>query len=123
MTCEPLVDAYVMGENWISPETNCLNNRICLKPRTAKTDETSFLPDRSRFIRCAVRTVLREMGVRCRLHGTDLPGKPGIAVPSRKTTLFVPGCLLHIHSCRYGRLVNVGHAGKVVAGLERKRGV
>jgi len=53
----------------------------------------------------AVRRVLCEMGLRYRLHRTDLPGKPDIVMPGRKMAIFVHGCFFHMHKCRYGRVV------------------
>lgn len=52
-----------------------------------------------------VRKVLCEMGLRYRLHRTDLPGKPDIVMPGRKTAIFVHGCFFHMHKCRFGRVV------------------
>lgn len=52
-----------------------------------------------------VRRLLCEMGLRYRLHGRDLPGKPDIVMPGRKLAIFVHGCFFHMHTCRYGRVV------------------
>jgi DNA mismatch endonuclease (patch repair protein) len=52
-----------------------------------------------------VRRLLCEMGLRYRLHRTDLPGKPDIVMPGRKVAIFVHGCFFHMHKCRYGRVV------------------
>jgi DNA mismatch endonuclease, patch repair protein len=52
-----------------------------------------------------VRRMLCEMGLRYRLHRTDLPGKPDIVMPGRKVAIFVHGCFFHMHKCRYGRVV------------------
>ena len=57
-----------------------------------------------------VRRLLREMGLRYRLHRKDLPGKPDIAMPGRKTAIFVHGCFFHMHKCRYGRVVPATNA-------------
>ena len=45
------------------------------------------------------------MGLRYRLHRTDLPGKPDIVMPGRKVAIFVHGCFFHMHKCRYGRVM------------------
>lgn len=45
----------------------------------------------------AVRKVLHSMGLRYRLHRTDLPGKPDIVLPKHKTVVFVHGCFWHRH--------------------------
>jgi DNA mismatch endonuclease (patch repair protein) len=52
-----------------------------------------------------VRRLLCEMGLRYRLHRTDLPGKPDIVMPGRKVAIFVHGCFFHMHKCRYGRVM------------------
>jgi DNA mismatch endonuclease (patch repair protein) len=52
-----------------------------------------------------VRKLLCDMGIRYRLHRSDLPGKPDIVMPGRKTAIFVHGCFFHLHKCRYGRVV------------------
>jgi DNA mismatch endonuclease, patch repair protein len=45
-----------------------------------------------------VRSLLRRLGYRFRLHRRDLPGKPDIALPRQRTTVFVHGCFWHRHS-------------------------
>ncbi len=57
-----------------------------------------------------VRRILCEMGLRYRLHRTDLPGKPDIVMPGRKVAIFVHGCFFHMHKCRYGRVVPATNA-------------
>lgn len=48
-----------------------------------------------------VRSLLHSMGYRFRLHRKDLPGKPDIVLPGRKTVIFVHGCFWHSHpDCR-----------------------
>jgi len=44
-----------------------------------------------------VRSLLHSMGYRFRLQRTDLPGKPDITLPKRKTAVFVHGCFWHRH--------------------------
>lgn len=45
----------------------------------------------------AVRKLLHAMGVRFRLHRSDLPGTPDIVLASRRTVIFVHGCFWHRH--------------------------
>jgi DNA mismatch endonuclease (patch repair protein) len=52
-----------------------------------------------------VRRLLTRMGVGYRLHRTDLPGKPDIAMPGRKLAIFVHGCFWHGHDCARGARV------------------
>jgi DNA mismatch endonuclease (patch repair protein) len=50
----------------------------------------------------AVRSMLHRLGYRFRLHRNDLPGRPDIVLPSRKTIILVHGCYWHRHpGCRY----------------------
>ena len=47
------------------------------------------------------RKTAHAMGLRFRLHRTDLPGKPDLVFPSRRVALFVHGCFWHQHAgCR-----------------------
>jgi len=48
-----------------------------------------------------VRRALHAMGLRFRLHRKDLPGRPDIVLPGRRTVIFVHGCFWHRHEgCR-----------------------
>lgn len=49
-----------------------------------------------------VRRLLHGLGYRYRLHRKDLPGRPDLAFPSRRTAVFVHGCFWHSHTCKYG---------------------
>jgi len=49
-----------------------------------------------------VRSALRRLRYRIQLHVRDLPGRPDIVLPRRKTVVFVHGCFWHRHSrCRF----------------------
>lgn len=50
-----------------------------------------------------VRKLLHRLGFRFRLHRKDLPGKPDIVLPSRRTAIFVHGCFWHAHGCKIGQ--------------------
>lgn len=52
-----------------------------------------------------VRTVVRKLGCRYRLHVDTLPGKPDIVFPSAKKAIFVNGCFWHGHTCARGSRV------------------
>jgi DNA mismatch endonuclease (patch repair protein) len=52
-----------------------------------------------------VRKVLHAMGIRYRLHGKALPGKPDLVFPRAQAVLFVHGCFWHMHRCKYGKPV------------------
>ena len=44
-----------------------------------------------------VRSLLHRMGYRFSLRRPDLPGKPDIVLPGRRTVVFVHGCFWHRH--------------------------
>lgn len=50
-----------------------------------------------------VRRLLHGMGLRYRLHGKDLPGKPDLVFAGARAVLFVHGCFWHMHRCKYGK--------------------
>jgi DNA mismatch endonuclease (patch repair protein) len=50
-----------------------------------------------------VRRILHAAGLRYRLHGKTLPGKPDLVFAGRRTVIFVHGCFWHMHECRYGK--------------------
>ncbi len=50
----------------------------------------------------AVRRIAHRMGLRFRLHRTDLPGRPDLVFPQHRLAVFVHGCFWHRHEgCRY----------------------
>jgi len=50
----------------------------------------------------AVRSILHRMGLRFRLHGRHLPGRPDIVLPRHRTVVFVHGCFWHRHpKCKF----------------------
>ena len=44
-----------------------------------------------------VRSAAHRIGLRFRLHRSDLPGKPDIVLPRWRTVVFVHGCFWHGH--------------------------
>lgn len=51
-----------------------------------------------------VRRALHARGLRYRLGGAGLPGRPDVVLPRYRTALFVHGCFWHGHSCPLFRL-------------------
>jgi DNA mismatch endonuclease, patch repair protein len=49
-----------------------------------------------------VRTITHNLGLRFRLHRTDLPGKPDLVLIRRRIVIFVHGCFWHGHDCARG---------------------
>jgi len=52
-----------------------------------------------------VRKLLHSIGLRYRLHGKGLPGKPDLVFAGARAVLFVHGCFWHMHRCKYGKPV------------------
>jgi DNA mismatch endonuclease (patch repair protein) len=50
------------------------------------------------------RKAAHRVGLRFRLHRTDLPGSPDIVLPKHRTVVFVHGCFWHGHGCSRSRL-------------------
>ncbi len=48
-----------------------------------------------------LRRTLHRAGLRYRLHGTRLPGKPDVVLKSRRAAIFVHGCFWHRHEGCY----------------------
>jgi DNA mismatch endonuclease, patch repair protein len=49
-----------------------------------------------------VRKAAHALGLRFRLNRADLPGKPDLVFPAKRTALFVHGCFWHGHNCPRG---------------------
>lgn len=49
-----------------------------------------------------VRRLAHSLGLRYRLHRSDLAGKPDLVFPSLGKVVFVHGCFWHQHSCKRG---------------------
>jgi DNA mismatch endonuclease (patch repair protein) len=69
----------------------------------------------------AVRSLLHRMGYRFRLHRKDLPGHPDIALPGRKSVVFVHGCFWHGHDCARGARQPKANADYWTAKIARNR--
>ncbi len=50
-----------------------------------------------------VRRILHAAGLRYRLHGKHLPGKPDLVFAGARAVVFVHGCFWHMHKCKYGK--------------------
>jgi DNA mismatch endonuclease (patch repair protein) len=51
----------------------------------------------------ALRRLLHAHGLRFGLRPRDLPGRPEIVLPKRRTVVFVRGCFWHGHGCEVDR--------------------
>ena len=47
----------------------------------------------------AVRKGLHRLGLRFRLNGAGLPGKPALVLAKHRTVVFIHGCFWHAHAC------------------------
>lgn len=52
----------------------------------------------------AVRSIVRSLGYRYRLHAASVPGKPDLVLTGQRKLIFVHGCFWHRHRCRLGRV-------------------
>lgn len=72
-----------------------------------------------------VRKYLHSQGLRFRLHGSRLPGRPDIVLPRWGVAVLVHGCFWHGHdSCRYFRLPTTRQEfwrEKILANIYRDR--
>jgi DNA mismatch endonuclease, patch repair protein len=48
-----------------------------------------------------LRSALHAQGLRYRLGGCGLPGKPDLVFSGRRVVVFVHGCFWHRHECKY----------------------
>lgn len=55
-------------------------------------------------IELTVRYALHSMGLRYRLGGAGLPGRPDLVFPRYRKVVFVNGCFWHGHTCHLFRL-------------------
>jgi DNA mismatch endonuclease, patch repair protein len=61
----------------------------------------SRIPGKNTKPETRVRSALHRLGYRFRIHRNDLPGRPDIVLPSKRTVILVHGCFWHRHSdCR-----------------------
>ncbi len=59
----------------------------------------SRIRGRDTQIEVALRRALHARGLRFRLHGRNLPGRPDIVFPRFRAVVFVHGCFWHGHTC------------------------
>jgi DNA mismatch endonuclease (patch repair protein) len=68
-----------------------------------------------------VRKLLTRLGLRYRLHRADLPGKPDVVLPGRKTVVCVHGCFWHGHDCARGARMPKANADYWQSKIARNR--
>lgn len=71
----------------------------------------------------AVRRLVRDLGLRYRLGGMKLPGRPDLVFPKRHKVIYVHGCFWHRHvGCRKATHPSARHdywAAKFARNVER----
>lgn len=73
-----------------------------LPPSPARSRNMAAIKGKNTKPELKVRKALHAHGFRYRLHSTNLPGKPDIALPKYRVCIFVQGCFWHRHiGCRY----------------------
>jgi len=68
-----------------------------------------------------IRSLLRSLGVKFKLHRKDLPGRPDITFLSHKKAIFVNGCFWHGHTCARGCRVPKSNRTYWVAKVAKNR--
>ncbi|MDT4822597.1 Very short patch repair protein [compost metagenome] len=63
-----------------------------------RSDRMSRIRGKDTKPELALRKVLHRLGLRYRLHGAELPGKPDLVFPRYRTVVFVHGCFWHRHT-------------------------
>lgn len=62
-----------------------------------RSDRMSRIRGKDTQPELTLRKVLHRLGLRYRLHGAGLPGKPDLVFPRYRTVVFVHGCFWHRH--------------------------
>lgn len=71
-----------------------------------------------------MRRGLHGRGLRYRLHGKDIPGKPDMVFPKYRAVIFVHGCFWHGHGCSLFKWPKTRAAfwkSKIESNMERDR--
>lgn len=68
-----------------------------------------------------IRSLVHSLGFRFRLHRSDLPGRPDIALPRLHRVIFVNGCFWHGHRCARGARVPKSNRSYWIAKICRNK--
>lgn len=66
--------------------------------RSERSERMSRIRSKDTHPELAIRRVLHSLGLRYRLHGGGLAGKPDLVFPRYKVVVFVHGCFWHRHA-------------------------
>jgi DNA mismatch endonuclease (patch repair protein) len=84
-------------------QESCLTLVDSLTPEQRSAQMSRIRGSNNKF-ELLVRRGLHKEGLRFRLGGANLPGRPDLVFPKFKTALFVNGCFWHAHSCSLFRI-------------------
>jgi DNA mismatch endonuclease (patch repair protein) len=71
---------------------------------TERSQRMSLIRSKDTKPELALRRALHAKGLRYRIHGTSLPGKPDLVFGPARTVVFVNGCFWHGHTCSIGHI-------------------
>lgn len=83
-----------------------MSNRTDTLSPAQRSERMSRIRDRDTRPELVVRRMVHGMGLRYRLGGRNLPGRPDLVFPGRGRVIFVHGCFWHRHpgGCKLARL-------------------
>lgn len=68
-----------------------------------------------------IRSALHRRGLRFRLNGRQVAGRPDLVLPRHKVAVFVHGCFWHGHDCKHGSKRPKDNAGYWSDKLQKNR--
>jgi DNA mismatch endonuclease (patch repair protein) len=72
--------------------------------REQRSQNMSAVRNRNTAPELLARKAAHRLGLRFRLHRSDLPGSPDFVLPKHAVAVFVHGCFWHGHGCRRSKL-------------------
>jgi DNA mismatch endonuclease (patch repair protein) len=72
--------------------------------REQRSRNMSAVRNRNTAPELLARKAAHRLGLRFRLHRSDLPGSPDFVLPKHRTAVFVHGCFWHGHGCSRSKL-------------------
>lgn len=72
--------------------------------REQRSRNMSAVRNRNTMPELLARKAAHRLGLRFRLHRSDLPGSPDFVLPKHAVAVFVHGCFWHGHGCRRSKL-------------------
>jgi DNA mismatch endonuclease, patch repair protein len=91
------------------------------EPSASRSANMSAIRSKNTKPEMRVRRIAHAMGLRFRLHRSDLPGHPDLVFPRHKLAMFVHGCFWHGHGCKRGGSGPKSNTGYWGPKIERTR--